>query len=58
MSTFSLPGQYIRLFADAEHFGTTGRANALGGWLAVLHRDSFGIFHFFLGATFHAISLH
>ena len=44
--------------ADSEHLRATGRAYALGCRSAILHGDAFGIFHFLLGMTLHAISLH
>ena len=46
------------LFADAEHLGPAGRADALRGGLAVLHGNGFGIFHLLLGATLNAICFH
>jgi hypothetical protein len=45
-------------FADSEHLRAAARAYALGGWLAVLHGDAFGVFNFLLRTTFHTISLH
>ena len=46
------------LFADAEHLGPAGRADALSGGLAVLHGNGFGIFHLLLRATLDAICFH
>lgn len=46
------------LLADSEHLGAASRADALGCWLAVLHRDGFGVLHFLLGAALNTISLH
>jgi hypothetical protein len=45
-------------FADSEHLGATGRTNALGSRLAVLHGYSLGIFHLFLGPAFYTIGFH
>jgi hypothetical protein len=44
--------------ANPEHLGTAFRAGTLSGWFAILHFDCFGIAHFPLGATFHAVCLH
>ena len=43
---------------DSEHLGATGRADALGCWLAILHSYRLGILHLFLGTTFNTICLH
>jgi hypothetical protein len=48
----------VLFFADSEHFGAAGRANALCSRLAVLHGDGFSIAHFLLGAALHTICLH
>ena len=45
-------------FANAEHLGAAAWANALGGWFTILHGNGLGVFHFFLGATLHAICFH
>ena len=58
---FSNSAGYIGVdltLADSEHFRATGRAYALGCWLAVFHGDAFGIFHFLFGTAFHAVCLH
>ena len=44
--------------ADSEYFRATGRADALGRRLAVLHGDAFGILYFLLGLALHAVCLH
>ena len=44
--------------ADSKHFRATGRAYALGCWLAVFHGDAFSIFHFLFSPAFHAVCLH
>jgi len=44
--------------ADSEHFRATRWAYVLGRRLAVLHGDTFGIFHFFFGLALNAICLH
>ena len=44
--------------ADSEHFRATGRAYALGCWLAVFHGDAFGILHLLFGTALHTVCLH
>ena len=54
-----IPGAgYLRSGSDTEHFGPTGRANALGGGLAVLHGNALGIRDLFLGSALNAICFH
>src|SRR5450759_1471870 len=43
--------------ADLEHLGAAIRADALGGGLAVLHRNGLLVLHGLLGTTLHAVSL-
>jgi hypothetical protein len=45
-------------FADSEHLGAANRAGALRGRFTILHFNGFGIAHFSLFATLHAICLH
>ena len=45
-------------FADAEHLGSADGAGTLGGWVAVLHLDGFGVADFSLLATLDTIALH
>ena len=44
--------------ADAENLGATGRTEALGGRLAVLHGDTLGILDFLFGPALDAIGFH
>ena len=44
--------------ADSEDLCAAGRADALCGGLAVLHRNLLGILDLLLGAALHAICLH
>ena len=45
-------------FADLEHLGPAGGANALGSGPLVLHDDGLGVLHFLLSSAFNTICLH
>jgi len=49
---------YCLSLPNAEHLGTTSRAGALSCWLAILHGNRLGGFHFLLGSALYTISLH
>jgi hypothetical protein len=43
---------------NSEHLGAAAATYTLGRRFAIFHRDSLGIFHFFLGTTFNTICFH
>ena len=42
----------------SKHLGATYGAYALGGWFAIFHGYSLGVFHFPLGAALHTVCFH
>jgi hypothetical protein len=45
-------------FADLEHLGPAGRADALGSGPLVLHDDRFRVLHFLLSSALDTVCLH
>ncbi len=52
------PNEVSLCLTNPEHLSAAYRACPLSRWLAILHGDSLGVFHFPLNAAFHTVCLH